>query len=112
VYPYVGTLPNLSLSFLAGTYWILVRGDFGNPQTLAVIRRVANYTLFWILAIIGGGPMLLSISNGRQVGVASELLPFLMAGVSGMTGQVRDLLQRWPEEVADFDKDAKTLEHQ
>jgi len=56
--------------------------------------------------------MLLSIRSGRRVGVASVLLPFLVAGVSGMTGQIRDLLQPWPEEMAAFDMDAKVLEHQ
>jgi len=29
-----------------------------------------------------------------------------------MTGQIRDLLQPWPEEMAAFDMDAKVLEHQ
>ena len=111
-YPYLGPVPNLCLFFVTGAYWIIVRGQFGNLQRLVGIRRVANYVLFWVLAVIGGGPMVLRILNGRRVGVASVLLPFLMAGVSGMTGQIQDLLEPWPEETTDFEMNAKTLEHQ
>jgi hypothetical protein len=112
VYPYLGPAPNLCLSFVAGAYWILVRGQLGNLQRFVVIRRVLNYGLFWVLALIGGLPMVLRIVNGRQVGVASELLPLLMAGVSGMTAQLHDLLQPWPEELEGFDMNAKTIENQ
>jgi hypothetical protein len=112
VWPYLGPRMNLFLSIVAGAYWVIARGQLGNPKRFVVSRRIANYVLFWAFASIGGGPMLLMLLNGRQVGVASLLLPFLIAGVSGMTAQTRDILQPWPEEVADIDIDVKTLENQ
>jgi hypothetical protein len=111
VYPYLGWIPNFALSVLAGAHWVVVRYHFEEHYKNVGWRR-ANYLLFWVLAGIGGTPMILSIHHGRQVGVASLLLPFLMAGVSGMTGQIRDLLRPWPEEKANVDNETKALEHQ
>jgi hypothetical protein len=110
VYPYVGPVANLCLAVLAAAIWILVRIRFAKSSSL--IRRTANHNLFWILAIIGGGPMVLSRLNGRALGAASFILPFLMAGVSAMAAQIRDLLQPWPEELVNFHIEAKTFEHQ